>query len=251
LANRITIKSKDELNTMRRAGALLREVMEEVIGHVRPGVTTGELDRVARHEIERRGAIPAFLGLYDFPGSLCISINEEIVHGIPGKRVLVEGDIASLDLGLILDGYYADMARTVPVGRADEVSNRLIQVTGEALEIGIEFLRPGLRMGDLSAAVQAHVERNGFAVVRDYTGHGIGRRPHEDPKIPNYGEPGRGVRWQVGMVVCIEPMVNVGTYQTLLREDRWTVVTADGSRSAHMEDTIAVTEDGPWVLTAP
>ncbi|HOE96673.1 MAG TPA: type I methionyl aminopeptidase [Candidatus Sumerlaeota bacterium] len=251
MANRITIKSKDELNTMRRAGALLREVMEEVIGHVRPGVTTGELDRVARHEIERRGAIPAFLGLYDFPGSLCISINEEIVHGIPGKRVLVEGDIASLDLGLILDGYYADMARTVPVGRADEVSNRLIQVTGEALEIGIEFLRPGLRMGDLSAAVQAHVERNGFAVVRDYTGHGIGRRPHEDPKIPNYGEPGRGVRWQVGMVVCIEPMVNVGTYQTLLREDRWTVVTADGSRSAHMEDTIAVTEDGPWVLTAP
>ena len=251
MANRITIKSKDELNTMRRAGALLREVMEEVIGHVRPGVTTGELDRVARHEIERRGAIPAFLGLYDFPGSLCISINEEIVHGIPGKRVLVEGDIASLDLGLILDGYYADMARTVPVGRADEVSNRLIQVTGEALEIGIEFLRPGLRMGDLSAAVQAHVERNGFAVVRDYTGHGIGRRPHEDPKIPNYGEPGRGVRWQVGMVVCIEPMVNAGTYQTLLREDRWTVVTADGSRSAHMEDTIAVTEDGPWVLTAP
>lgn len=234
---------------MKRGGVLLREVMNELINAVRPGVTTAELDRIARTETEKRKAIPAFLGLYGFPGTLCISVNEEVVHGIPGSRALKEGDIVSLDIGLVKDDFYVDMARTVGVGEIDEESRRLIEVASDALEIGIECLRPGLRLGDLSAAIQKHVESLGFSVVRDYTGHGIGRRLHEEPKIPNFGQPGRGVRWMPGMVVCVEPMVNAGTHQTRTLSDRWTVVTADGKRSAHMEDTVAVTEDGPLVIT--
>lgn len=247
--DRINLKSPDEIAIMKRGGALLREVMEALIKAVHPGVTTLELDRIARSETEKRGALPAFLGLYGFPGTLCISVNEEIVHGIPGPRVLKEGDIVSLDIGLVKENYYLDMARTVGVGQIDETSQRLIQVTGDALTVGIEYLRPGLRMGDTGAAIQKYIEDNGFSVVREYTGHGIGRKLHEEPKIPNYGIPGRGVRWQPGMVVCVEPMVNVGTYQTRTLGDKWTVITADGKRSAHMEDTVAITEDGPMVLT--
>lgn len=247
--DRIILKTPEEIAVMRRAGAILREVMRLLIEAVHPGVTTLELDQLAREEMEKRGAIPAFLGLYGFPGTLCISINEEVVHGIPGTRVLVEGDIVSLDIGLVKENFYVDMARTVPVGRVDEMSTRLIQVATEALEISVEYLRPGLRMGDLSWAIQKHVEAAGFQVVRDYTGHGIGRRLHEEPKIPNYGQPGHGVRWQTGMVVCIEPMVNAGTGQTRTLSDKWTVVTADGLRSAHMEDTIAITDEGGLALT--
>ena len=247
--DRIILKSPDEIAIMKRAGALLREVMELLIKAVHPGVTTSELDRVARTETEKRGAIPAFLGLYGFPGTLCISVNEEVVHGIPGPRALREGDIVSLDIGLVKDDYYVDMARTVGVGAIDKESQRLIEVVTDALEIGIEIARPGLRLGDLSSAIQKYVEGQGFTVVRDYTGHGIGRRLHEEPKIPNFGQSGRGVRWQPGMVICIEPMVNAGTHQTRTLSDRWTVVTADGKRSAHIEDTVAITENGPLVLT--
>jgi len=247
--DRIILKSAEEIAIMRRGGKLLHEVMDLLIKAVHPGVTTLELDRIARTETEKRGAIPAFLGLYGFPGTLCISVNEEVVHGIPGTRVLKEGDIVSLDIGLVKDDFYVDMARTVGVGTIDESSQSLIKVASDSLDIGVEYLRPGLRMGDLSAAIQKYVEGQGFSVVRDYTGHGIGRKLHEEPKIPNYGLPGRGVRWQTGMVVCIEPMVNVGTFQTRTLGDRWTVVTADGKRSAHWEDTVAITEDGPLVLT--
>lgn len=247
--DRIILKSPEEIAIMKRGGALLHEVMDELIKAVRPGVTTAELDRVARTETEKRGAIPAFLGLYGFPGTLCISVNEEVVHGIPGARALKEGDIVSLDIGLVKDDFYVDMARTVGVGQIDEQSRRLIEVAFDALEIGVECLRPGLRLGDLSAAIQKYVEGQGFSVVRDYTGHGIGRRLHEEPKVPNYGQPGRGVRWMPGMVVCVEPMVNAGTHQTRTLSDRWTVVTADGKRSAHVEDTVAITEDGPLVIT--
>ena len=247
--DRIILKNPEEIAIMKRGGALLREVMDLLVNGVRPGVTTLELDRIARTETEKRGAIPAFLGLYGFPGTLCISVNEEVVHGIPGSRALKEGDIVSLDIGLVKDKYYVDMARTVGVGAIDEVSRRLIEVASDALDIGTECLRPGLRMGDLSAAIQKYVEGEGFSVVRDYTGHGIGRKLHEEPKIPNFGQAGRGVRWLPGMVVCIEPMVNAGGYQTRTLKDKWTVVTADGLRSAHVENTVAITEDGPLVLT--
>lgn len=249
--NRIQLKSPSEVQLMRRGGALLREVMDLLVERVRPGVTTAELDELARLEIGRRGAAPAFLGLYGFPGTLCLSVNEEIVHGIPGPRVLREGDILSVDVGLVKDGFYSDMARTVAVGQVDEQSRRLIDVATQALQIGIARLTSGYRMGDLSAAIQQFVEGRGFSVVREYTGHGIGRQPHEEPKIPNYGKPGRGIRWQPGMVVCIEPMVNAGGCQTRTLHDQWTVVTADGQRSAHMEDTVAVTGNGPVILTAP
>ncbi len=250
-SERITIKSAAEIDCMRRAGALLAEVLELVVPRVKPGVTTAELDAFALEEIRRRGAKPAFLGLYGFPGTLCLSVNEEVVHGIPGSRRLVEGDILSIDCGLVLDGFHADMARTVPVGVVPGEAERLIEVTGRALEVGVDRLRPGLRLGDLSAAIQHYVEGEGFSVVREYTGHGIGRKLHEEPRIPNYGRAGRGVRWEAGMVVCVEPMVNEGTDKTMVLKDNWTVVTADRRRSAHMENTVAVTAEGPLVLTRP
>lgn len=243
------VKDLAAIGFMRRNGLLLREVMNIVLSAVKPGVSTAELDAIVKKEIEDRGAIPAFLGLYGFPASLCISLNEEVVHGIPGPRLLVEGDIAGLDIGLAKDGYYVDMARTVPVGKVDPEVLRLIQVTSEALEIGKEFLRPDLRLGDLSAAIQRHVESSGFSVVRGYTGHGIGVRPHEDPQVPNFGREGTGPFWREGMTVCVEPMVNEGAAPTKVLNDQWTVVTADGSRSAHMEDTILVTRDGGESLT--
>lgn len=245
----ITLKTPREIQTMTRGGAILREVMDLLETRVKPGATTLELDRFAHDELIRRGTKPAFLGLYGFPGSICISVNEEIVHGIPGPRRLVEGDIVSLDCGLIYEGFYLDTARTAPVGKADETSLRLIRTASEALEIGIEWLVPGRRLGDVSAAIQQHVEKAGFSVVREYTGHGVGRKLHEDPKIPNHGQAGVGRRWQAGMTVAIEPMVNAGGPQTRTLADDWTVVTADGSRSAHMEHTVAITEDGPVVLT--
>ena len=247
--DRIVLKAPAQIAVMKRAGAVLHEVMDLLEGQVKPGITTLELDRLAKAEIEKRGAIPAFLGLYGFPGTLCTSVNEEVVHGIPGPRVLKDGDILSIDVGLVREGFYSDMARTLAVGRIDEESRRLIEVTTTALEIGVEYLVPGNRLGDLSAAIQTYVEGQGFSVVREYTGHGIGQKLHEEPKIPNYGPAGRGVRWQPGMVVCIEPMVNVGVAATRTLADQWTVVTVDGKRSAHMEHTVAITESGPQVLT--
>ena len=248
MADQIVLRSADELQIMARNGALLKEVIDRIVESVRPGATTLDLDRVARTEIEKRDARPAFLGLYGFPATLCVSVNDEVVHGIPSRRVLNEGDIVSVDCGLVKDGFFSDMARTVPVGAIDEESARLIDVTERSLAAGIEKLRVGLRLGDVSAAIQALVETEGFSVVREYTGHGIGRKPHEEPKVPNYGQPGRGLRWRAGMVVCIEPMVNAGVYQTRVLEDNWTVLTADGKRSAHVEHTVAVTDDGPWIL---
>jgi methionyl aminopeptidase len=245
----ITLKSADELKIIERNCARLRDVLDEVCAAVEPGMTTAEVDAMARILIERGGARPAFLGLYGFPGTVCISVNEQIVHGIPGPRVLKAGDIVSLDVGLIKDDFYADTARTIPVGPIDAESQRLLDVTAEALRRGIASLVPSSRMGDLGAAIQTYVEGQGMNLVRDYTGHGIGRRLHEEPKIPNYGRAGRGLRWQPGMVVCIEPMVNLGTAHTRVLGDKWTVVTADGKRSAHMEHTVAITSDGHQVLT--
>lgn len=245
----IELKTPEEIQAMKKAGALLKEVRDRVGEKVRPGITTRELDRIAKQMVDARGAIPAFLGYHGFPGTLCTSVNEEIVHGIPSNRVLEEGDILSMDIGLVKDGFYVDTAKTFPVGNIDAVSRKLIEVTDHALDIAVEFLAPGKRLGDLSAAVQRYVESQGFSVVREYAGHGIGRRLHEEPRIPNYGKEGRGIRFQEGMVVAVEPMVNIGTYRTRVLDDEWTVVTADGSRSAHSEHTVAITADGPLVLT--
>ena len=246
---KIELKSPGEIATIRRIGALLRETREMIGTKVKPGTTTQELDKAARSFIDRRGAVPAFLGYQGFPATLCTSVNEEIVHGIPSDRVLREGDIVSVDFGLIKDGFYVDTAKTFPVGRIDEESRRLINVTEEALKVAISYLVPGKRLGDLSAAVQEYIETRGFSVVREYAGHGIGRQLHEDPRIPNHGKAGRGMRWQAGMVVAVEPMVNMGTHQTRLLGDKWTVVTADSQRSAHAEHTVAITSDGPEVVT--
>ena len=247
--NGIVLKTPAEIEVMRRGGRILQKVMDRILERVGPGMTTLELDRVAQAELKKYGAKPAFLGLYGFPNTLCASVNEQVVHGIPAPRVLKEGDILSLDIGLILDGFYSDKARTVAVGEIDEESRRLIETATCALEIAIDQMHSDRRLGDVEAAIQDYVESCGFSVVRDYTGHGIGRRLHEDPKVRNFGQAGRGVRLKSGMVLCLEPMVNGGTHQTRTLGDRWTVVTADGKRSAHMEDTVAMTDSGPLVLT--
>lgn len=249
-SSRIEIKSPKEIDLMRAAGKLLRAVFSELEKAVQPGVTTGELDQLARKLIEEAGAIPAFLGYQGYPATLCTSVNEEIVHGIPGKRQLREGDIVAIDCGLILGGFYADCAYTYPVGKVAPLAARLIEVTRRALEAGISEMRPANRLGTLSAAIQKVVEDAGFSVVREYTGHGIGRALHEPPQVLNFGTPGTGLRLRAGMVFAIEPMVNVGTWKTRVLDDDWTVVTADGSLSAHFEHTVAVTENGPLVLTS-
>lgn len=235
---------------MRAAGALLHKVMDDLEKAVEPGITTGQLDDIARQTIEGSGAEPAFLGYHGYPATLCVSVNEQVVHGIPGIRKLKNGDIVSIDCGLILKGFYADMAVTLPVGEVSEVAQELMRTTREALEVGINQMRSGNRLGTLSAAIQNHVEPKGFGVVRDYTGHGIGRRMHEPPQVPNYGEPETGLRLKPGMVLALEPMVNVGTWRTRTLADGWTVVTADGTLSAHFEHTVAVTSGEPLVLTA-
>jgi methionyl aminopeptidase len=247
---RIELKSSAEIDKMRIAGALLRQVLEEVVAAVDVDVTTADLDQIARRLIEAANAVPAFLGYHGFPATLCTSINDEVVHGIPSSRRLVSGDILAIDCGLVLDGFYADKAITVAVGEVTDDAQRLLRVTRESLEIGIRQMTSGNRIGNLSAAIQKHVEDAGFSVVREYTGHGIGRSMHEPPQVPNFGTADSGMRLKPGMVLAIEPMVNAGTWQTRTLGDEWTVVTADGSLSAHFENTIAVTEDGPQVLTA-
>ncbi len=245
----IEIKSVDELHAMQRAGQLLHEVVTKITRGIRPGIPTIKLDKMARTLIEKDGGRPAFLGYRDYPATICVSINEEIVHGIPSMRRLCDGDIVSIDVGLFKDGFYADKAVTVMVGKVTPSGRRLVQVTEEALQIGINVARPNKRLGDLSAAIQAHVEAAGFSVVREYTGHGIGRKIHEPPQIPNFGKAGSGPRLQPGMVLAIEPMVNIGTWKTVTLDDQWTVVTADGKLSAHFENTVAVTDNEPWILT--
>ncbi|HTO69540.1 MAG TPA: type I methionyl aminopeptidase [Myxococcota bacterium] len=250
----IQIKSKREIDKMREAGRHVGEILVRLASLVRPGVTTGELDRAARDEIRARKLVSSFLdyapgGAPPFPAVLCASVNEEIVHGIPGARRLAEGDVVKLDFGAICDGYHADAALSLPVGRVDDESRRLMAVTRASLESGIRELVPGKRLGDVGAAVQDHVEREGFSVVRDFVGHGIGRAMHEPPQLPNFGKPGRGQRLREGMVFAIEPMVNAGTWQVEVLADGWTAVTADRRRSAHFEHTVAITDHGPEILT--
>lgn len=246
----IVLKSPRELALMRQASRIVAQVHERFREVVRPGITTAELERVASRIIGRGGAIPSFKGYRGFPASICTSINEEIVHGIPSpKRVLEEGDIISLDVGAIYKGYHGDAAITLPVGEVDEEVRRLLQVTQGALKAGIARARAGKRMGDISAAIQRHAEVNGFNVVREYTGHGIGQEMHEDPQIPNFGRPNRGPRLRPGMTFALEPMVMVGDWRTRTLSNDWTVVTADGSLSAHFEHTLAVTDGEPEILT--
>jgi len=249
--NPLELKSPAEVAKIRRAGALLARVLREVGEAVAVGVTTEELDRLARARIEEGKGKPAFLGMYGFPKTLCISINEEIVHGIPGKRRLERGDIVSVDCGVRMDGFYADHAMTFAVGECAPQAQRLLDVTREALKRAIAACRPGNRWGDVGWAVQSIVEENGFSVVEGYTGHGIGRHLHEEPQVENRGKAGTGRRIVPGTVVALEPMVNAGTGETETLEDDWTVVTADRSLSAHFEHTVAVTEKGVEILTLP
>jgi methionyl aminopeptidase len=246
----IILKSPSEIEKMRRAGRIVAATREKVVAAVRPGVTTAQLDQVAEAHIQEQGAIPNFKGYRGFPATICASINEQVVHGIPGDRVLKKGDVVSLDFGAIWEGYHADSAITVFCGEPpSNEAEKLVRVTEESLQAGISQVREGKRLSDIGHAVQQVVEGAGFAVVREYVGHGIGQSLHEDPQIPNYGEPGRGPVLKPGMVLAIEPMVNLGGWETRVLSDDWTVVTADGSLSAHFEHTIALTDNGPEVLT--
>ncbi len=249
----IQLKSPREIEIMASGGRILGAALDVLRGAVRPGVTTAELDRLADEFIRsHEGAVPAFKGLYGFPGSICLSLNEEIVHGIPSrKRVLQEGDIISIDVGVKFQGYYTDAATTEAVGTVSDATQQLLDVTRAALDAGISAARPGNHLGDIGAAIQGTVEPAGFSVVRDLVGHGIGTEPHEEPQVPNYGKPKRLAKLLPGLTIAIEPMVNAGGASTRTMPDRWTVVTADGSRSAHFEHTVAITDDGPRVLTQP
>jgi methionyl aminopeptidase len=247
----IIIKGRNEIATMRRAGEIVAAAIAETRAAIRPGVTTAELDQTAARVISSHGAQPSFLGYRGFPKTICTSVNEEIVHGIPGDRVVREGDLVKLDVGAVVDGFHADSAVTIPVGEPSPEALKLIETTERALWAGLAEARQGRRLGDIGAAVQTVAEGAGFSVVREYVGHGIGRSLHEEPPVPNYGSPGKGYKLTEGIVIAIEPMVNVGGYETRLLGDDWTVVTADGSLSAHFEHTVAVTPEGPWVLTDP
>jgi len=235
---------------MRRAGRVVREVLELVRSKVKPGVTTYDLEKAAEERLKELGIKPAFKGYHGFPCALCTSINSEVVHGIPSpKRILKNGDIVSVDFGVVADGYYGDAAITVPVGAIDPRSARLLRATEESLQAAIRAIRPGATLGDIGAAVQAVVEGEGFSVVRDFVGHGIGVQMHEDPQVPNFGQAGRGMKLKEGMVLAIEPMVNAGRPEVMVLEDGWTAVATDGSMSAHFEHTVAVTATGARVLT--
>lgn len=251
--NGIELKSLDEIEKMSRASRIVAEVLAALRHQVKPGVTTAELDRFAEKFILERGGTPAFKGYQVrdrvYQHTLCVSVNDAVVHGIPSSRVLKEGDIVGLDLGVIVDGYYGDAAITVPVGAISAEAHRLLKVTEEALHKGIAQAVVGNRISDISHAVQTHAEAASFSVVTDFVGHGIGRRLHEEPQVPNYGEPGKGPRLKPGMALAIEPMVNMGRAETTHLEDGWTAVTRDGSLSAHFEHTIVVTEHGPRILT--
>ncbi|HUO34021.1 MAG TPA: type I methionyl aminopeptidase [Candidatus Acidoferrum sp.] len=248
----VICKSPAELAKMHRSGLIVWEALEKMRAMVRPGISTKDLDEFAEGFVAKSGGHPAFKGYRGYPGSVCTSINQEIVHGIPSaSRKLREGDILSMDFGVEMEGYFADAALTVPVGSVKPEREKLLRVTRESLEHGIEKVRLGNRLGDVSSAVQQWVEKNGFSVVREFVGHGIGTRMHEDPQLPNYGQPGQGARLQEGMVLAIEPMVNAGRPAVRILDDEWTAVTADGSDSAHFEHTVAVTSNGPWILTRP
>ncbi len=246
----IIIKSKEELAIMRQAGRITAEILALLASKVKPGVTTLDLDRIAREQIEKRGVKSSFLNYQGFPATLCAAVNEEVVHGIPDrKHVLREGDIIGIDFGAIYKGYHGDAAVTVPVGQISAAARRLVQVTREALDKGIEAAKAGRYVGDISSAIQNYVESRGYNVVRQFVGHGVGRAMHEEPQVPNFGNSSRGPRLRPGMTLAIEPMVNIGGSECVVLHDKWTVVTADRSLSAHFEHTIAITENGPEVLT--
>jgi methionyl aminopeptidase len=246
----ITVKSEAELKLMREAGKLLGDTLDRLEQECRPGVTTDHIDQEADRLIRKHGAVPGFFGYNGFPKSLCISVNEEVVHGIPGERVIEDGDIVSLDCGLILKGLWADSGRTVMVGKVSDEAERLVATTRKSLEKGIEQALPGNRVGDISAAVQKEVESAGFSVVRNFVGHGIGRNMHEEPQVPNFGVPGTGPLLRSGYALAIEPMVNAGTHEVQMLPDQWTIITADGRLSAYFEHTVLITDDGPVIATA-
>lgn len=245
----IILRLPDEIEKARASNRLVAEVLSRLKERIKPGVKTKDLDKFAEEIAEKRGAKPAFKGYRGYPHSLCISINEEVVHGMPSKRVLQEGDIVSLDFGIYYQGFYGDSAITLPVGKVSEKALRLMQVTERSLYAGIEQARAGNRLGDISAAVQTVVEAAGFSVVRDFVGHGIGRNLHEEPQIPNFGKKGRGIELKSGMILAIEPMVNEGEYKVRVLADGWTVVTRDGSLSAHFEHSVVITDNGPDILS--
>lgn len=245
----IILKSRDEIERMRKSNRIAAEVMTHLSELIRPGITTGELNRVAEALIRNRGASPAFKGYQGYQHALCVSINEGVVHGIPGSRELKEGDIVGIDCGILLDDFYGDHAWTFPVGKVTPGAERLLAATQQALSRGIETATTQNRLYDISAAIQDVAEKGGFSVVRDYVGHGIGRSLHEDPQIPNFGEKGTGIKLRAGLVIALEPMLNEGTFEVEVLSDGWTVVTKDRKLSAHMEHTIAITDKGPEILS--
>jgi methionyl aminopeptidase len=245
----IIIKSHDEITLMKNAGRIVGETLLLLEKEVKPGVTTAYLDKIAEEFITKHGAKPSFKGLYGFPSSLCISVNEQVIHGFPGAYVLKDGDIVSIDCGAFFDGFHGDAARTFPVGNISVDAQKLIDITKESFFQGIKFAKEGNKLTDISYGIQSYVEAAGFSVVRDFVGHGIGRKVHEDPNVPNFGKPGRGPKLVEGMVLAIEPMINTGTHKVKTLKDGWTVVTADSSLSAHYENTVAILSDGPEILT--
>ncbi|MDE3095115.1 MAG: type I methionyl aminopeptidase [Chloroflexota bacterium] len=247
----IIIKSDEEIAIMRHAGSVVAQTLRRLVLELRPGLVVKELDKIVRREFEKHKVIPTFLGYHGYPATVCVSVNDEIVHGIPGRRVIEDGDVVSLDLGCTYEGFVADSALTVIVGAPKPGTERLVDVTRESLDEGIRQARPGNRLGAISHAIQTYVESRGFGVVREYVGHGVGRQMHEEPQVPNYGPPDRGPLLKKGMVLALEPMVTMGDWRTRQMEDNWTVKTVDGSLAAHFEHTIAITDGEPRVLTVP
>ncbi|ACD22537.1 MULTISPECIES: type I methionyl aminopeptidase [Clostridium] len=245
----IIIKNNDEIALMRKAGRIVAETLLLLEENIKPGITTAELDRVAEEFITKHGAKPSFKGLYGFPSSLCISVNEQVVHGIPGNYKIKDGDIVSIDCGAFIDGFHGDAARTFPIGEVTNNAKRLIDVTKESFFEGIKYAKEGNRLGNISHEIQNYIEAAGFSVVRDFVGHGIGRKLHEDPEVPNFGREGKGTKLLNGMVLAIEPMVNMGNCKVKTLSNGWTVVTADATLSAHYENTVAILPDGPEILT--
>jgi methionyl aminopeptidase len=245
----IALKSAREIETIRRSGKITAAVLTELMTVVRAGMTTAELDEIAERGIRERGGVPTFLGYRGFKGSICASVNDEVVHGIPGSRKLRDGDLLSIDIGTTLDGFVSDSAVTVPIGNVSSEARRLLDVTQESLMAGIAAMQTGNRVGDIGAAVSAVAERNGYGVVRELVGHGVGREMHEEPQVPNFGKPGTGPELRRGLVIAVEPMITQGDYAVEILKDGWTVVTTDGKLAAHFEHTIAVTDEGPRILT--
>ncbi len=245
----INIKSDMEIEYMRNAGKVVAETLAIIEQVIKPGISTAEIDKLAEEFIIKQGAKPSFKGYCGFPASICTSVNDEVVHGIPTNRILLEGDIISIDCGAILNGYHGDAARTFPVGKVSNEATMLIEVTKNSFFKGVEKAIIGNRLSDISAAIQYYAEEHGYSVVRDFVGHGIGKSMHEDPEVPNYGTPSRGPKLVHGMVLAIEPMINIGKHYVKVKSNKWTVITRDGSLSAHYENTVAITKDGPEILT--